>query len=492
MNGWMAGIGGPRFLRYLMIGLFWGVLTAACANEEKFPDLGLGFGGPVGLDVSADGQYFYVLNSDFERMYNEGSILVIKEDGTKVRALSTARMGRGLKVAGQRMLAFYDSDGEDTAPKVEYYDLSTPEEPRLVSTWELDCSPINVELRGDYAHFAIACLRGGLYIGTFADDPAQSTIKKVRDYGINRRAMFLDTKRELLLSFVSDMGQQDSGDGTFEDLKSYNDSGDEIAGSGSNEIPDNFENTKASRRRISQRYAYQYAVYDIKGEREAQPESFPLRKLNDTKDPTADLELRWLYFNLFNADGTPDTPETVRNSGVKNYRTNFWEAKPAPESGDSFYLSQRGTVERSNNVIKVSIIGDLRTQAGDDGAQKAPLTPNVLQFERVYGFKGELDGLHYPGDFVIRKVGGQDLLVVNHFRDLVYWKASDRRYSLAAKVMNQGFWLSELKSTDHNQSYYQIAMNQKGRAISLSYYGGSVFLLDVQPGADISVVNQIF
>lgn len=463
-----------------------------CSNEEKFPDIGMNFGGPVAVDVSADGKYFYVLNSDFERKYNKGSIVIIKDDGTKTTAIQTARMGRALKIVGTKMLVLFDTDSEGTKPKVDYYDLTTPESPQLKQSWEIDCSPINVAMNQGYSHFAVTCLGGGLYIGTFTDDPAQSTVKKVRDYGINRRALYLDTKRELLFAFVTDMGQQTTSDATFEDSKTFKDNGDEVVDGGSNEIPDNYENSKTSRRRLSQRYVYQYVVYDIKAEREATPESFPFRKLSDAKDSTADHELRWLYFNLFNADGSPDTPETVRNANVKNYRTNFWEARPDPANGDSFYLSQRGTLERSNNVIKISIVGDVHTSKAADGSVKVPLTADVLQFDRVYGFKGEVDGYHYPGDFVVKNVNGQDLLLVNHFRDLVYWKAKDRRYSLAAKTLNQGFWLSEVKTVDHNESYYQVAMNSQGRAVTLSYYGASVFLLDVKPGADISVVNQIF
>lgn len=469
-----------------------------CLSEETFPPIGQRIAGPSDVAVSKDGRHFYVLNTDFDRRYQSGSLLVLKEDGTKVAAIETPRMGRSLNLAANRLLVTFDADEEGKSAGVQLFDLSDPEAPKHTQTWVLPCAPLNGVQREGYDHFAVSCMNGDLYMGTFSN--AQLT--KVRNAGSPRRALYIDPERELLLAFPTTLGFQDS---TYDlkalDEKTFNDKGEESAQS--NEIPDDYESDRRRRGIYLKRTTYNVIVYDIAAERAA---GFPERALFDSKDPTAMRELRWLYFTLTNFDGTPDSDEGILNPHSRNYRTNFWTAKPDPYDSSSFFVSQRGAErsENANNVIKVTFTGDVATAAPaadgtcanggrNVGDACVPLTSDTFTFERVYGFNGEIESRHYPGDFAVETVAGQPLLVVNHFRDLSYWKSDDRYFSLAAKVLDQAV----LKSTEtppatHAQSYYQVALNSRGRAVSCSFYGNSVLLLDVVPGAAITVADQIY
>lgn len=121
-----------------------------------------------------------------------------------------------------------------------------------------------------------------------------------------------------------------------------------------------------------------------------------------------------------------------------------------------------------------------------------PLTSDTYNFERVYGFNGEVDHLHYPGDFLIGEIAGEPFVVVNHFRDLFYWpNAGDHRFSIAVKSLDNSFWSTEIQSTSHKNSFFQLAMTPGGRLITTSFYGNTVLLLDVMPGTDITVKAQI-
>lgn len=337
-------------------------------------------------------------------------------------------------------------------------------------------------------------------MGTITNGIPEADIHYVRDYGGTRHAVYIDPYREMLFAFPTDMSNS-LADAKMVDVKSYSDTGE--VSEGSNEIPDDYEKTKLMRKNRSSRYRYQLAIYNIAAERAA---GFPFRALADKDDTTADTEQRWLYFTLNNADGYPDSDESVRNLDVKNYRTNFYEAKPNPLDRNSFYVSHRGAnqSEHANNIIKVSIVADPFATAAPDAAGGCPsgyhkvadacipLTPNYLKFDRVYGFNGEVDALHYPSDFDVKLVKGQQLLVVNHFRDRVNWAKDQQRYSLTSKVLDQSFWRSDLNSLDYNKSYYQIAVNQNGIAMTCSFYGESVILLKMYPGEAVEEIKQIY
>jgi len=476
-------------------------VTTGCKREETFPDLGDKVASPIDVAVSSTGSHFYALNADFDRRYNVGSILTMDADGNKTSAVEVPRLGRTIAVAGTDMLVAYDRPDEKTPPGLLLFSLADPAKPAQVASWELDCEPMNIAMREDlrdpnktYTYFALTCVRGELYIGTLADNRAASTIKKVRNYGITRRAIHLDPVRGLVLLFSTDIGEQRWIDLELEDSMSYSDTtpdGTAVA----NEVPDEYEKNKRARANAGRRQIYQFAVYNINREAAATGEAFPFR---ETIDPVVQRELRWIYFNLFNFDGAPDTDSGYTADGlkIKYYRTNFFAARPDPDDPDAFFLSQRGHVEankggsrHANNVIRVSFTGDLAgPETGD-----LPKTGEVLRFERVYGFKGELNpnGLQFPGDFVVTPVNGQTMLIVNHFRDLVNWPRSQAYYSLAAKVVGEEFWHNEIISTDPFVSYFQVTVNSNGRGIACSFYGNAVILFDVQPGTAITEVKRI-
>jgi hypothetical protein len=181
----------------------------------------------------------------------------------------------------------------------------------------------------------------------------------------------------------------------------------------------------------------------------------------------------------------------VANINTHYYRTNFWDAKADPEDGDVFYLSHRGTADavfggslHANSIIKVRVMGDMTNMS--------LTTPEVLSFERVYGFKGELDpsGRQFPGDFEIATVQGRPLLVVNHFRDLKNWP-SQPYFSVASKVIGENHWFDEISSTSSVKSYYQVALTSSGRAVAANFYGNSLILLDVTPGVGITELATV-
>jgi hypothetical protein len=207
------------------------------------------------------------------------------------------------------------------------------------------------------------------------------------------------------------------------------------------------------------------------------------------------LESRWTYFKLRNLDGTPDQSTFANDPTYKYYRSNFWEAKPDPDDSNIFYLSHRNSAIKgphSNQVIQVNIVGDLRINT----AKEVPQTGDVMQFERVYGFKGpEADQRHFPGDFEVTYVQGFKSLVVNHFRDVLNWTRKDQYFSLAAKLFENNSWSTEIEGAltkDSVVTYYQLAVTAEGRVLSGSFYGNSVQLLELTPGVGFKEIKTIF
>ncbi len=152
----------------------------------------------------------------------------------------------------------------------------------------------------------------------------------------------------------------------------------------------------------------------------------------------------------------------------------------------------------ANQIVKVQFVGDIRPSA--EG--KVPHTGDVLTFERISGFKGEgQNGVdttkyHYPGDFELTEINGQQVLVVNHFRDLASdaWNRNEVYFSITAKTLEENSWFTELPgslSSPNITTYYQIALNKTGRALSCSFYGNAVMLLEVTPGVGIREIKRI-
>ncbi len=466
-----------------------------CRREDKFDEIGTGLSGPIGAAPSSDGKYFYVLNSDFDRKFNQGSVLTIQENGDKVSAIAIQRMGRQIISAGNDLFVTVDQQDSDVGPKLYLYDISDPKNLVEKKVFDLNCSPLNIVAREQYQYFVVACTNGGFYLGELKADRGTSTLTRVRDYGFARRAIFLDSAHNQVLSFPTNINAQTMSDYIGDDKDGWNADGSSTGVS--NDVPDDFENTPIARAAKQKRQKFQYTVYDIATE---QVVGFPYR---GGRDLIYQNEFRFIYFSLANFDGTPDPVAAgFTNNNAKYYRTNFWAARPDPNNINAFYVSQRdhgttrsGTVVdgnyvvTGNHIVKVTLKGSLAPVNG-----LAPLTKNVMDFERVYGFKGEMTNngtLAYPGEFEIRDVQGQRMLIVNHFRDLFNWPRSQSYFSIAAKVLGQNSWFIEKSTQDAYASYYNFAYNSRGRAAVSTFYGNSLILLDILPGADIVEVRTI-
>lgn len=480
------------------------ITLTACRSEEKFAPLGDRVASPIDVAVSDDGQRFFVLNADFDRAYNRGSILTLGQNGEKLGATELPRMGRRLVVAGNDLLVATDYSDGGAGPKLFLFDVTDPVRPVEKASFDLNCSPSNIVLRKGYQHFALTCLDGELWIGTLAGDRAASTVKRVRSYGTARRALYLDPTRELLLGFPTDLSQKKLNDVEYKDASRYDTNAQEVKGPNGellpNEVPDVLEDRVRAQANRAQRLPFQFFVYDLAKERENAPDCakteaescvFPLRP---NSDPEVVKELRWIYFRLAGPDGTVDPSEFAGDPTYKYYRTNFWEAKPDPALADVFYLSQRAASDKSpysNNIIKVTIRGDLRA------TDQPPATQDVLGFERIYGFKnGEAKPNHFPSDFVVTTIQGQKTLILNHVKDLSVWTKAEQNFSLGAKVLegqNTG-WTAEIEgSLNKNKvvTYYQVAAMPDGRIASCSFYGNAVQLLQLTPGTGFEEIARI-
>jgi hypothetical protein len=519
---------------------------STCARDEKFEDIAQNIAGPIDLSLSADESTVYVLNADIDRRFNSGSILMLDADGNKLGHTKTPRLGRFLARIGNALIVGFDRDSNDEKvfPKLHIYDVSNPASPVLAKEFDLECTPVNAVGRENYKHFAVTCInsrlpsnRGQLYIGTFGEGGLQdSQIKLVRKYNQTRRAMYIDPDRKLLFMFPTDMDRQESRDLGPDERQTSTDqktvtltytqqsassatTAEDVITDGPNEVPDSFELTNAARLKRGARRAFQFIVYNIEKESSAEPEAFPFRSddniLSESEAveyprvykegrATADQaiisgEHRWLYFNLRDFDGTPDLGDKfLANQYLKFYRTNFWEAKADPLDADAFLISQRQApgdfYNYSNNIIRVRIVGDARTNSETGNA---PITSDYLDFERVYGFRGETtegtvaeidekDSRSFPGDFEMQIVKGRPLLVVNHFRDLDSFESKFRGFALTAKTLDGDLWVASKSETDPKSSFYQVVLTSKGVGFSSSFYGQSVIRFEVEPGVDIT------
>jgi hypothetical protein len=338
----------------------------------------------------------------------------------------------------------------------------------------------------NYKYFAISCLRGVLYIG----DLEKKTITKVRDDIYTRRAMHLDTKRGLLFSFVTDTGSlSPNADILTKDIGQWNATFERETTP--NEVPDLFEDSREHIRnnRIN-RNRYQFTVYDINA---AEAEGFPFKNYDET---AIESEYRWLYFNLANFDGTPDTEAGYSDLDTKYYRTNFWQASPDKTNPDAFYISHRGlgtpaSSPDANSVIKVTLTGDPRVSA--DG--KVPKTSEYLSFERIYGFNGSQNGpdqLNYTGDFEVLRSHGEEIVIVNNFRDLSnFHQLGGPNFTISASALDPAVWFSEATSRSGYDGFYQVAVGKGDRVATCSFYSNSVVLFDIRPGEAIKEVARV-
>jgi len=384
------------------------------------------------------------------------------------------------------------SDGQ---AQVWLIDASAPSAIQVVKQWEIPCTPIGAAIRKNYDFFAVSCSNGMLFLGTLAADRSLTQLKKIRQYHQPRRALLLDPVRNALYAFTTSLGDACLFDSVYEDTQTYSDDGAQT--SVANEIPDEFEKRQRDRSNKARQESYQFVAIDLAAEAANAGEAFPYR---DIGDPIVRKELRWMYFNLKTADGKDDLDLSALN-GFRYYKTNFWKASWDPSEANVFYLSQRGAREtgglkscrytspHANNVIKVTIAGDIVSASAAD----KPKTSDVLKFERIYGFTQDFAAFGYPfvGDFEMTRVGGLNVLLVNQFRDLKNWFRSKSYFGISSKIMGNTATVKEIGSQSTRDAFYEMALTSAGRGASCVFYTGAVALFTVKDDGQVVVTQRI-
>lgn len=489
-----------------MLGLcsFIFVGTLSCKVEEKLPDLGDKLSGAVDIATSPNGQYFYVLNSDYERRYNKGSIVVIDslaEAGKqKVQAVTTPRMGRSLYVSQNLMISTYADSEARNVGKIQIWDLTNEGNPGLITTLNIDCVPLNAVIAPTQPYFAVSCVSGELFIGKNPRPTAEApmTMDRVRHYGYDRRALYFyeGSAKTYLFGFSTDLDSQDFSDETLEDSNSYDGITDAVT-VGANGVPDAFESTAAARRRWASANPYQMFVYPLTDEevasKQPQIEGTPAYQTfrfieagSYTKPTLRDQELHYVSYSLTEADGQFSPTELITQPNLRRYRTNFWDAKIGIEKNrDIFYLSQRGDYgSESNNVLRLQV-----NEAALSNSDNLSFT-EIFSVARSYGFAIDRDNRGiFPGDFELANLGGEPMLLVNSFRDLIYYSNAPF-YGITRKLLegpDSNYVVpSSAYSGDFSASYYQLAVSPtNGKLLTSSFYGNVLYLFDANPNVSI-------
>ena len=481
------------------------VLGTGCSDEIVKPPIEQNVASPIDIATSPSGNYFFVLNADYSFRYAQGSILVVDSEGQKIAAYATPRLGRSMTVAGNDLLVTYDQqdDAEDIYGLVDLFSISEESGSPPVITHQKrfvtnNCAPINAVARSGFSYFAVSCLGGRVFVGELTADRAQSTLSLVREYGgkTSRRAMYIDDKRGLLFGFVTDTGKPNLSDWKTADLHTWDIQTGDYTPNTPDGAPDKLMQTDRSRRLVRDEGSpYQYFVYDFVAEatERAAGSSFPHKTWQSHPDQMK-KELRWMYFNLTNFDGTPDDPVGYTQvDGSRYYRTNFWQASPDPKDPDAFYLSQRGLglkarSEHANSIIRVSLVGDPRPSA--DGT--VPSTESIFRFKRVFGFKGsaQLPEFTYLASFAIGEMNGQQIVLANSFHDLVNFE-HQRYMVMAASIDDPQAWSVRQASESLTDSYFQLAVGNGGRVLVSSFYDNSVILLKLTFGERLELSKRI-
>lgn len=475
-------------------------LASGCKSEEKFPGLGSQLAGPVDVETSPSGNYFYVLNSDYERRFNEGSLMIIDPtagDGNyKKSVFPTRRLGRGMAISQNLLLVIYDDPERSDKGHAEIWNLADELNPALESSWDLDCTPLSGLIAPSRPYFAISCAQGQLYMGTLG---GARTLDLVRTYGYEHRALYFHegANKTWLLGFPSDSDGSPNDDLVTLDKQSYVPASDLVIDQ-PNTVPDLFEVTPQARRRVGAPLPFQMFVYSVTDE-EAASEAL---KASDpsavdfehfrfvepgpsiTKPSLSNQELLYVYYTLRESNGQPTTGDGTTDLYSRIYRTNFWTAKAGDVSG-SFYLSQRGNVygSTSNNILRLQI--NESNLAKVASSEPVPVTfEDIFDVERVYGFSQDRDNpARYPGDFEYAEIEGEPMLLINHFRDLIRFRDAPfysitRKFLLEPEVLERP---SSADATDFGNSYYQLAVTKSGQILSCSFYGNVLFLFDARP-----------
>ncbi len=488
----------PSALFILITSIFCG-----CSEKKRPKPIGNNVDRPIDIAASSDGKFFYALNSSARGLYKDGSLMVLSPDGQLAATYSMPRMGRTLSVAESDILVTFDRDAKNDAKSPIRLYTAAGSGLSLQKEWQLEgCSPLNGVLKEKYRFFAVSCQSGDLYVGELKSPRSDSTLIKVRNYpGYARKAWYIDSKRELLLGFVMDLGSPSLKDKTYKDAVSWNSGEKTIIDGKQNDVPDVYEETARDRRLLARAGSeFQFVLYDLASEAKA---GFPFREHSTIG--VVGGELRWLYYNLKSLSGEVDLS---LEDGEKYYRTNIVAVKADPSgSEDSFYLSHRGDdqedfAKHANNIIKVSFSGkDPRAIVAADGSVSTPLTADILSFERVFGFPSAPDQRNdnsYLGGFDFAKLQKDNVLVVNSVRDFIYFK--EERYSLTAvnlKYPQDQSWSQTLVSSDNSQdSFYQVAIAPSERVnefylLSASYYDDSLRFFKVEFGGAPVQINTL-
>ena len=509
-----------------------GLLMSSCSLEqENYKPLGDGLAHPTA--IAQDGSWFYVVNSDIERLHNAGSILTINQKGEKKGVIATPRLGRFILSRPPYLLVGHSATNQyKTQPQLRIYSTQNPTKLVLVKTFSLGCSPINGIAPKNYNYFAISCDNGDLYLGVFVKSTETKKVtdlrlKLVRNYGPHaRRALYIDTKNHHLYAFPTDWQRSNFSDQVLEDSKTYSETyvkerpkkpvdfsgvvsrqatGELFHTNIPNEIPDPWELQGELQGKITLKERqelwseYQFALLDIK---KVAQDNFVYA--SSTSEQTLS-ELRWLYFK------TPEDAQTVPK-GSRYYRTNFWEVRPDSQNSSRFYISQRGVQDNRNNLdvnslYQVEIIGSPFDQK--DPA-KIPPTSSYLKFSKVWanpaqkkiyprqvnGYsasnKSYINGdIRFTGNFITTDLYQKTFFVINDFRDPALF--DDNAYSLTLASSERSATRATkdlLLFTERSRSYFSIAAI-KSMVLAGTFYAHALSIFSITPEGELRYIRDI-
>ena len=492
------------------------MVVSGCALEvEKYVPLGDKVAHPSA--ITHDGERFYVVNSDMERVHNAGSILTLNQQGDKLGVISTPRLGRFIVARQPFLVVGYSPTNQYKTPaQLIIYDAREPKNLRVYKKFELSCSPISATVPRNYNYFSVSCDDGKLHVGYFTKsataDLPDIKLRLVRDYGPHaRRAVHIDTKHHHLYAFSTDWQRSEFEDVIMADSLEYVTTPQEPEMQGpvdfkgvvssrsavplyevkrSNEIPDAWESlTQLTLEEQHEMWSqYQVAILDL---RELAQNQFAFV---DRYADQAQSEFRWLYFQ-------PESSTVAVPKKHKYYRSNFWQVVADPQDSARFFISQRGVQGQAknadvNSIYQVEIVGspfavedtdegedsddstsdELDEMAAVDAADTPshPQTVEFLKFSKAWGHGSQSSiysrsledmlsvvGPHvnskirFTGNFELMEHNNSRLFLINDFRDPSLF--DNNAYSLTLTGLKQGSPEDLMVFTNRSRSYFAIA-----------------------------------
>ena len=462
--------------------------------------------------------------------------LTVESEGLSPQRLSLheiTRLGRTLDVYSNYFLVTYDAVDKDNTGKVEMYKYNSTADMQLVQSWDLGCSPTNAVFspRGNY--FAVACFGGTTFMGIMdSSNETNISLTKVRDYNMTMRAMhfYNDGTNEIFFAFPTIFQFPSSDDRYTLDQKSYVPSDTSISKDEPNGIPDGFESSDSVQRKITSRYPYQFIAYNVTKEQSlsaqdtATNEVFRFIDSGTPIEPTqADNERVYFTFedsNSFSAKTVSSDGIEIKyeqRDGYKYYRTNFWETKSDPAGNSNrFFISQRGDEDSpdSNNVFQVDVAAGIdfdsilyRDFFDADGY------PNTLEIDavfgsnsvtRVFGLRESQGGSDIDDNSYLTEISfyqspttSEYFLLVNSFKDIVYWDKGEQVSQLLIKPLGSSAGTDNDRPIDNGivesngvDLMYGLA-NESSRLLSSDFYGRGVTYLNIQEKSDASGIYEI-